>query len=319
MKSEQSKLISVIIPVKDEQDGLVWLHETLIKSLKSLKPHSFEVIYVNDGSVDKSQEVLQSLKPQEKISVQIIEFSRNFGKEAALSAGLAICKGDGAIFVDADGQYPVELIGKFIEKWQRGADVVIGVRDKNQKEGFVKRYGSKAYYSITRQISEREVVPKSTDFRLVDRKVIDEFNKFKENDRIARGLIDWLGYRRDYVYFDANERKFGKASYNFKKLTKTAINSFVSLSAVPLYISGYVGLLFIFLGTGAGLFWLIEQVILGDPMRLHITGTAVLGFVILFLVGMVLAAQGLIGVYIARVLNESQGRPLYVVRQITKN
>lgn len=316
VKKETKPLVSVVVPVFNEAAGIIWFHEALTKYLEKQNSFLFEIIYVNDGSSDTSQELLESLQFTGEVTV--LELSRNFGKEAALSAGLATSKGDGVLCIDADGQYPIEHIAEFLEKWHNGADVVIGVRSKNQNEGAVKRYGSKAFYSIFNRFTEAEMVPKSTDYRLIDRKVVNEFNKLKENNRITRGLIDWLGFHRDYVYFDANERKFGNAGYSTKKLVKLAMNSFVSLSTGPLYFSGYLGLIFMVLSLFVGLFVVTEQLILGDPLNLKITGTAVLGILIMFLVGVVLSAQGLIGLYIARVLGESQGRPLYVVRQTTK-
>lgn len=315
-RKETTPLVSIVVPVFNEAAGIVWFHNTLTSYLKKQSGFLFEIIYVNDGSSDTSQSLLEEL--QFEGAVTVLELSRNFGKEAALSAGIAASTGDGVLSIDADGQYPIDYIAEFLEKWRAGADVVIGVRGKNQNEGAVKRYGSKAFYSIFNRFSEAEMVPKSTDFRLIDRKVVTEFNKLKENNRITRGLIDWLGFHRDYVYFDANERKFGNAGYSTKKLVQLAMNSFVSLSTGPLYFSGYLGLIFMALSLFVGIFVLVEQLILGDPLSLKITGTAVLGILIMFLVGVVLSAQGLIGLYIARVLGESQGRPLYVVRQTTK-
>lgn len=316
-KKTESTLISIIIPVYNEQEGLQWFHHELLEGLSKVSG-TFEIIYINDGSKDASQESLEELPCTPHCRLKIIELSRNFGKEAALSAGLAQAEGQAAIALDADGQHPVERIGDFIEKWKQGSEVVIGVRSSNQKEGFIKKYGSKVFYSAFNKITGIEMIPRSTDFRLLDRRVVDEFNKLQESNRITRGLIDWLGFKRDYIEFDAKARQFGTAGYTFKKLTQLAVNTFISLSAVPLFLSGYLGLMFMGLGLFAGVFVLIEQVLLNDPLRLSITGTAMLGILTIFLAGVILSAQGLTGLYISRVLDESQRRPLYIIRSLRK-
>ena len=315
MKKHQ---ISIVSPVYNEEEGIVWFHEYLCKELAKIEQYVFEVIYVNDGSKDGSLDALHALPAHNNIEIVVIDLSRNFGKEAALSAGLSTATGQAVIALDSDGQHPVEYIPEFIEKWRGGAEVVVGVRTKNHQEGFVKRYGSRVFYSAFNKITGTELVAGSTDYRLIDRKVVDEFVKLKESNRIARGLIDWLGFRREYLHFEANERKFGTAGYTFNKLVQLAINTFISLSAVPLFISGYVGLFFILGSLLSGIFVFIEQIILNDPLKLAITGTAMLALVIVFLVGFILAAQGLIGLYIARILSESQNRPLYIIRDKLK-
>lgn len=312
---KKKPLISIVVPVHNEAAGIEWFHGELVDVLEKLKAYAFEILYINDGSTDGSLEKLHLLPAATNVNCTIIDLSRNFGKEAALSAGIASSQGEAVLSLDADGQHPIEYIAAFIEAWAGGAEVVVGVRGKNEKEGFVKRYGSKVFYSAFNKLSGVEIVPKSTDFRLIDRKVANTFNSLRENNRITRGLIDWLGYKRSYIYFDAKARQFGQATYTFSKLVQLAVNTFISLSAVPLFIAGYLGLAFICLSVLAGLFVLIEQVLLGDPMQLAISGTAMLGLLIIFLVGAILSAQGLIGLYIARILSESQGRPLYIIRE----
>ncbi|PKL31187.1 glycosyltransferase [Candidatus Saccharibacteria bacterium HGW-Saccharibacteria-1] len=313
------KTLSIISPVYNEQDGIEWFHKELCLSLKKfIKCYEIEIIYINDGSSDGSLSKLQSLQPSNGINIKLIDLSRNFGKEAALSAGIANASGDAALTIDSDGQHPFKQISKFLKKWEDGAEVVVGVRRTNKKEGIVKKYGSKIFYKLFNKLTNTTLIPGSTDFRLIDRKVIDEFIKLEERNRITRGLIDWLGFNREYVYFDANERQFGTAGYTFKKLAELAVNTFVSLSAVPLFMSGYIGVLFIFLSLASSLFIFIEQFLLGDPMHIAISGSAILGFLTLFLIGIVLTAQGLMGVYISRLLAEGQNRPLYVIRKETE-
>lgn len=312
-----TKLISIVSPVYNEAEGITWFNDKLCNALEAIRGYSYEIIYVNDGSKDTSLEKLQALRGRPGIVVRVVDLSRNFGKEAALSAGIHEANGQAVLALDSDGQHPVDQIGTFIKKWEAGSDVVVGVRVSNKNEGIIKRYGSKVFYSLFNKITGTNLIPGSTDFRLIDQRVVAEFRKLEERNRITRGLIDWLGFRRDYVEFHADERQFGTAGYTFKKLVELAINTFVSLSAVPLFISGYLGLLFMGIGLIIGLFILVEQVFFGDPMHLAITGTAMVGILITFLVGVILAAQGLIGLYLARLLDEGQRRPLYIVRDVS--
>jgi dolichol-phosphate mannosyltransferase len=187
------KTISIIIPVFNEEANLVWHHKSVKKFLETKKIRH-EILYVNDGSSDESLNILRQIASKDN-ETRYLSLSRNFGKEAATTAGLNTCKGDAAIIVDADGQHPVKYIEQFIEEWSRGADVVVGVRKSNKGEGFTKKYGSKLFYKILNILTNDNTTPSSTDFRLVDRKVIDEFNKLTERTRITRGLIDWLGFR----------------------------------------------------------------------------------------------------------------------------
>jgi glycosyltransferase involved in cell wall biosynthesis len=302
--------ISVVVPAHNESAGIAHFYQ----SLKAALPHrySYELLFVNDGSNDDTLDILKSLQNADT-SVRIVSFSRNFGKEAATTAGIIRSKGDAVIIIDADGQHPVERIDNFLKEWENGTKVVIGVRSANQKEGFVKRYGSKLFYALFNAMAHESLVPGSTDFRLIDATVRAEFAKLKEHGRITRALIDWLGYKKGYVTFTANAREYGEASYTNSKLFKLAFNSFVSLTTFPLYASGYLGLIIIPLSLIVGIFVIIEQFVMGDPMRLDITGSAMLGIFIVFLVGIILSCQGLMAMYISRIYEESKDRPLYVV------
>lgn len=304
------RLISIVVPAHNEQAGIIHFYDHLVKSLP--KMYQYEIIFVNDGSTDRTLSELLSLS-QKGAGVRILSFSRNFGKEAATTAGILNSKGEAVILIDADGQHPVELIETFLKKWEDGAQVVIGIRDANQKEGFIKHYGSKLFYRLFNLITNEKIIPGSTDFRLIDNEVRREFSRLDERGRITRALIDWLGFRREYVSFVANAREFGEATYGTRKLIKLAMNSFVSLTTFPLYASGYLGLIIMPLSLIVGLSIIIEQYIMGDPLSLKITGSAALGILIVFLVGVILACQGLIAMYISRIYEETKGRPLYVI------
>lgn len=307
------KLISIVIPVHNEVEGLSnFLEGQLLTALEKIENYNFEIIFIDDGSTDGTLDLLHEYASRSK-NFRVISFARNFGKEIALSAGLRYAKGDAAITIDADGQQPPKLIPKFIKEWEDGADVVTGVRDHYTKHGFIAKTGSKMFYWLLRKMGNKYTVPGSTDFRLLSRPVIDEFNKLTEHNRITRGLIDWLGYEQKYVKYTYGVRLAGKPSYNFKKLFRLAIDSFVSMSSTPLVIFGYIGIIITILSGLLGLFCLINQYILGDPLHFYWPGTLQMAILITFLVGLVLISQAVTALYISSIHAEALNRPLFVV------
>jgi len=310
-----SKLISIIIPVYNEEKNIPLIYGELIKVWEDLKKkYDYEIIFVDDGSMDNSENILEEIAKNNPL-VKFIQFSRNFGKEIALSAGLDVAIGDAVFMIDADLQHPAELMPNFIEKWQNGAEVVVGVRNKNKGEGLIKKLGSFFFYKIMNAVGETKIMPRATDYRLLDKKVVLAFRRLMEHGRMTRGLIAWLGFKRDYIYFDANERIHGKARYNKAKLMKLALSSIVAHSLFPLKLAGYLGVIIISFSSGLGLFIIIEMYLLRDPWGLSITGTAALAVLILFLVGIILCCLGFIALYIANINNEVTNRPLYVIRK----
>jgi polyisoprenyl-phosphate glycosyltransferase len=311
----KQNLVSIVIPVHNEDSNIEWFFNELSQFVaKNCPDYSYEYIFIDDGSSDNSLDHIKGLAGHHD-NVRYISFSRNFGKEAATSAGLQNAKGQAAIMIDADGQHPYELISKLIDKWQQGAEVVVGVRSSNQKEGVVKKYGSKLFYWILSKLNETDITPAATDFRLVDRRVLDEFNKLTEHNRITRGLLDWLGFQRVYIEFDSPARKHGQAAYSHTKLLKLALNSFVSHSTKPLKIIGTLGVIVTLLSAIFGLFVLSEEWVLSDPLSLAFTGTALLALFLSFLTGITLSCQGLLALYIETIHSETQNRPLYIVAE----
>jgi len=310
---ENKPLISVIIPVYNEAENIPIFFSSLAQVLSPLAAkYDWEIIFVDDGSTDASVAQLRKLADSR---VRVLEFSRNFGKEAALSAGLNQARGAAAIMIDADLQHPVELISEFIKKWEAGAEVVVGIRKTNRRAGIVKRAGSCVFYKIMRRISAVQIKPNETDFRLVDREVIDAFNRLTETGRMTRALINWLGFKRDYIYFEANDRTNGRAGYSFSKLVALALNSFVSLSLLPLKMAGYLGV-FIVLGVGIfGFYVFIGKYIFEWAFPSSFSGSAQLALLITFLVGVILSSLGLVALYVAQIHNEILGRPLYIIRR----
>lgn len=311
------KLITIVIPSYNEGPNVDAFYKILKRVVNEDKNHSYELLYVDDGSKDDTSKKLHRLAAKDKI-VRIVALSRNFGKEVATTTGIRYAKGDAIMMIDADGQHPAELISEFIEKWEKGAQVVIGVRQSNQKEGPVKRYGSKIFYRLSNNLTGTKLIPGSTDFRLIDRMVQQEFLRMTEHNRITRGLIDWIGFKQDYVYFRANARMAGQATYDYKKLLDLALNSFISLSTKPLYFAFYTGLIILPASVLAFVFSAGEMLI-GDPLSLHITGTAYLVILVLFLMGFVLISQGIMALYLSHIHTETQNRPLFVINPYTSH
>ena len=306
------KLISIVIPVYNEEENIPLIYDNLKSVLKTTN-HNHELIFVNDGSSDKSSDILEEICNKDQ-NVKYLGFSRNFGKESATSAGLHIIRGNAAIIIDADLQHPVELIPDFIKKWEEGAEIVIGIRNKNKGEGLIKKIGSIFFYKLINLIGDTKITPQATDFRLIDRIVIEEFNRFTERQRITRGILDWMGFKKDYIYFDANIRNAGKAKYSFLKKLKLTASSFVTHSLIPLKLAGYLGILITFFSVPVGLFIIVEKYILNDPLGLKFSGITILAIFTLFLMGILLSCLGLIALYIANIQIEVTNRPLYIIK-----
>ena len=310
--SSQKRTLSVIIPVHNEAEGIKdFINNSLLPVLEKLS-FKYELIIVNDGSTDNTLKIIQKLA-QKNPKIKVLSLSRNFGKEPALSAGLRYAKGDAAITIDADGQQPPKLIPDFIKKWEQGAEIITGVRSHYTKHGIVQKLGSKLFYKLLRIMGNKSTVPGSTDYRLIDRAVIDEFNKLSEHNRITRGLIDWLGFKQEYIEYIYGVRTAGKPSYNLKKLFHLAIDSFVSMSTTPLVIFGYLGI-FITIGSFIlGLFCIINQYILGDPLQLYWNGSVQLAIFITFLIGLLMISESITALYISHIHAETQNRPLFII------
>ncbi len=310
MKSSNLQL-SVVVPLFNEAAGLAKFHASLTEAVRAVTDN-YEIIYCDDGSLDNTS-LLVSGWHHDDSAIKLVRLSRNFGKESALAAGIAAAKGQAVIMIDGDGQHPPELIPQLFEAWEQGAKVVIGVRTSNSEEGWFKRLGSKYFYKFFNKLTDQKLVPGSSDFRLIDRSVQQAFLKLNESDRMTRALIDWLGFTRHYIHFEATARTEGAAGYSRRKLIALATNSFVSLTTLPLYIFGYLGLLITTLALVLGGTVLVEQLLLGDPLSWDFTGTAMLSIMLVFLVGIVLLSQGVLALYISHIHRQSKQRPLYIV------
>lgn len=309
----QNRTISIVIPIYNEAPNVTPLYRAVKKIITGL-PQRFELIFVDDGSSDDSVNRIKKLSRRDT-AVRVVELARNFGKEIAVTAGIHAAQGDAAVIMDADLQHPPELLPQFIDEWEKGADVVVGVKKYGEKERWLKKFTSKCFYSILKRVSPASITPHASDFRLINRKVIDAFRSFTERNRITRGIIDWTGFERHYIYFEAPPRLHGEATYSYRKLVQLAMNSFTAYSMLPLRLAGWLGWLILLGSFFLGSFIFVEQYILGDPMHLGVSGTAKLAIVLLFLVGVVLICLGFVAMYIARIHEEVLNRPLYIVKE----
>ncbi len=307
------KLLSIVIPIHNEFANVPHLHEALSMATHDL-PYDFEFILVDDGSRDDSVAAIRRIIKSDK-RIRLIELSRNFGKEPAVTAGMQASRGAAVVVMDADLQHPPALLGEFIKKWEEGGEVVVGVRQYDEKESWFKKFASGWFYRIMQRIAHTQITPHATDYRLMDRCVVDEFNRLTEHNRINRGLIDWLGFHREYVHFVAPVRLHGEASYTFSKLVALAINSFTAYSMMPLRFAGYMGVTILLFSAPAIVFILVEKYLLHDPWNMHFTGPAILAVILLFMVGVILACLGLVALYIAHIHAEVVDRPLYILRR----
>lgn len=306
------KQITVVIPVYREEKNLPNLYTRLSAVTASMQGYDWEYLFVNDGSPDHSLEVLKQLAGRDA-KVKVLDLSRNFGKEIALTAGVhEAVEADAVICMDADLQHPPELIQKLVEEWQKGAEIVATIRTSIEKQPLMRRIGSHVYYWLMSQISGLDMVSQTTDFRLYDKKVVAAFSLATERERMFRGIMDWLGFRKIYVEFCADARNEGNAGYSYAKLYHLAINSITSFSLWPLRLTGYLGISITVL-SGLLLTWMLGTYILNN--KAIYTPLAIVVVANTFLIGIVLMAIGLVALYIGTIHTEVVNRPLYLVRE----
>jgi dolichol-phosphate mannosyltransferase len=306
------KKISIVIPVYNEAGNIFNLHSRLEDVVALLPQFEWTYIFVNDGSSDNSLGALKSLANTDK-KVKVLDFSRNFGKEIALTAGAhEAADSDALICIDADLQHPPELIATLVAKWEGGAEVVVTIRTEIKEQPLMRRIGSSVYYWLMEKISGIEMRAKTTDFRLYDKKVVQVFSKVTERERMFRGIMDWMGFRRSYVEFKAEARVSGEAGYSYAKLMRLAINSITSFSLWPLRLAGYLGMLITFIS-----FLLLAWMLLNYFFyNLWIyTPLAIVVVINTLLMGIVLMAIGLVALYIGIIHTEVVNRPLYIIRE----
>lgn len=304
-----SVTISVVIPCYDEEENVGYLFKRLIKVLDKLET-TYEIICVNDGSKDETLNYLIKYH-QTQPQIKVINLSRNFGKEIALTAGIDYAIGEAVIPIDADLQDPPELIEQLVAKWREGYDVVYAMRQSRQGESWLKRFTANAFYQTIGKMSRVSIPPNTGDFRLLDRRVVEAIKKMPERNRFMKGLFTWVGFKQTSVLFDREPRFQGNTTWNYWKLWNFAIDGITSFSFLPLKVWSYIGLGVSCLSFVYASFLVIRTMLLG----VDVPGYASLMVAVLFFGGVQLITLGIIGEYLGRVYEEVKGRPLYFVRE----
>lgn len=300
--------LSVVVPLYNEESNIDYLFEQLLSVLKESQS-TYEIVCVNDGSRDNTLARLVEYH-QRCPAIKVINLSRNYGKEIALTAGLDYATGTAIIPIDADLQDPPELIQELVAKWREGYDVVYATRRSRQGESWLKRLTARTFYQTIGKMSRVPIPANTGDFRLLDRRVVDSLKQMPERTRFMKGLFAWVGFKQTAVFFDRKPRFQGKTTWNYWKLWNFAIDGITSFSFLPLKIWSYVGLLISVLSLLYAALLVLRTLIFG----VDVAGYASLMVAVLFLGGIQLITLGIIGEYLARVYEEVKERPLYFVR-----
>ncbi len=305
-------LISVIIPCYNEEKVIAESHKRLINVFIDNNLNNYELIFIDDGSHDSTLNILRDIASQDS-NVKLVIFSRNFGHQAAVSAGLKECRGDVAIIIDADLQDPPEVIPEMLEVLEKErCNVVYGVRNRRKGESFLKLLTAKIFYRLLNSLSDFSFPVDSGDFRLVDRNIINAFNNLHEKTKYVRGLIAWLGYKQCPVYYDRDARFAGETKYPFHKMLKFASTCLLYFSKKPLKIAALLGFSCTMAGFMFG-FWVVINSILG--IEHVVSGWASIIVITIFFGGLQLLSIGVLGQYIGSLFDEVKNRPEYIIAQ----
>ncbi|MGB1239330.1 MAG: glycosyltransferase family 2 protein [Pseudomonadales bacterium] len=308
-------LLTVIVPFYNETAVLAQCHRRLLEVLQQEVARSaehFEILYIDDGSSDESWQLLVAeMGVVHGVDIRAIKLSRNFGKEAAMCAGLDLARGQCAILLDADLQDPPELIPKMLQQWRQGYDVVDMRRTSRQGESWFKRFSAAAYYKLINRLSDIEIPENVGDFRLLDRKVLEALKRLPERSRYMKGLFAWPGFKRKTLDFDRCERLAGETKWHYAKLLHLAFEGITSFSTKPLRMATFAGLACALCAALTAAFVVLKTAIFGDP----VAGFPTVVSLILMLGGVQLLAIGLIGEYLGRLFIEAKQRPVYLVME----
>ena len=304
------KKVSLLVPCYNEELSLPLLYPELVKLMDSQPDYEWEILFVNDGSKDKTIDIIKQLREKDK-RVCYVDLSRNFGKENAMLAGFDYTTGDCMVILDADLQDPPSLIPEMLKCWEEGYDDVYAKRKDRGKESWLRKRFSLLFYSILQKSSRFDVLQNVGDFRLLDRCCIEALKQIRESDRYTKGMFAWIGYNKKEILFDRGDRAAGKTNWNFWSLFNLAIEGITSFTTSPLRMStivGFVVSIFAFLYL---FYFLIKTLIFGDSVQ----GFPTLIIVILFLGGIQLISLGILGEYLARIIHETKNRPVYVIKE----
>ena len=305
------KKISVVIPMYYEEEVADCCYERVSDVLQKIEDYDYEIIFVNDGSKDKTLELLRNMAEKDE-HVKVVSFSRNFGHQAAVTAGLKFVTGDAIVIMDADLQDPPELIPEMIKLWEDGSEVIYGKRKTRPGESVFKLLTAKMFYDFLNSMSEVDIPKNTGDFRLVDRKVVDVVNSLPEHNKFLRGLFSWVGFEQKEFLYDRQKREFGETKYPLKKMIKLAKDGIISFSSKPLKLVGGVGVLSILLSFCILLYSICSFIFKWNNLTAGWTSIMVS---ITFFAGVQLFALRIMSEYVSRIYDESKGRPEYIIKE----
>lgn len=306
--STAEALLSVVVPAYNEEGVLPEFHKRISAVLESMTIDA-EIVYVNDGSIDNTLAVMQRMRESDP-RVAIVDLSRNFGKEIALTAGLDHASGDAIVFIDADLQHPPELIPELVKHWMEGYDVVYAKRISRGGEGVLKKTSTHFFYRLIQMVSHVKIPVDAGDYRLLSRRALDSLKQLREQHRFMKGLFAWIGYPQKAVPYHPDPRYTGKTKWSYWNLWNFALEGITSFSTIPLKIATYIGLLTALTAFIYGVIIVYQTLVYGNP----VAGYPSLMVVILFLGGVQLITIGIIGEYLGRIFNETKQRPLYFLK-----
>ena len=304
------KKITILVPAYNEEESLNALYERISKIMNEMSNYEFELLFVNDGSRDNTLKIIKELRQKDE-RICYVDFSRNFGKEIAMIAGLDYATGDCVIIMDADLQDPPELVPKMVELWEQGYDDVYAKRKSRAGETWLKKFTSKMYYKVLQSLTKVEIQKDTGDFRLLDRRCVNALKKMRESGRCSKSMFSWIGYNKKEIMYDRDQRFAGQTKWNYKKLIDLAIDGITSFTTSPLRISTYISIP-TFLALVVYFIYVIAKACA--------THTAIQAFqaiilLILFFSGIQIILIGIMGEYLGRIFNESKNRPLYLVNE----
>jgi glycosyltransferase involved in cell wall biosynthesis len=309
-----NKKITIITPFRNEEQNIQTFFKEVLSVINNEKGYEFEVICIDDGSSDKTLELLLKLAGRD-IRFTVIQLSRGFGKEAALTAGIDYASGNAVVIVDADGQDPFHLISSLIREWEHGADVVLARRKNRDADHYLKRKTAQLYYKVHNLLSEVPIPENVGDFRLMDEAVVRAIRNFPEKERFMKGLFAWAGFESKTIDYSRQARSKGQSNFPARKLINFGIGGLTNFSSAPLRLSLYFGILTFGISIVYGFILIIKTILFG----IDVPGYASIFTAILFIGGAQMLSNGIMGEYIGRIFNESKNRPVYIIKKIVKN
>ena len=304
------KKITILVPAYNEEESLPFLYERISKIMDEMNKYEFELLFINDGSKDSTISKIKELREKDS-RISYVDFSRNFGKEIAMIAGLDYATGDCVIIMDADLQDPPELIPQMVNLWEEGYDDVYAKRKSRKGETFLKKFTSKMYYKILQKLTPVEIQKDTGDFRLLDRRCVNALKLMRETGRCSKSIFSWIGYNKKEILYDRDPRIAGKTKWNYKKLVDLAIDGVTAFTTSPLRISSYLSIpTFLALAI-----YFIYVIIKCCTLHVAIQAYQAIILLILFFSGIQIILIGIMGEYLGRIFNESKHRPLYLVNE----